>query len=649
MSGILGVFGRDLPDDTVVRRMLGGLRARGADRVDVWRGTNALLAVSRFDWEAAPEFSGEAMVVDDGEFVVVADASLYYRDDLRRKLASSGLSVPSDATASELVVAAYRAWGDDAPTRLEGDFAYVVWDIREQRVSCARDFGGKRPLYHASFGDNFVVASTVSAITQHPQCDRRLNEALLAETIAQFWSAGDDTCYDGIRELLAGSSLRWATDDRSARAGAHWSPPPIGPQTPSSFDEGAEALRELLIGAVSERFAPAGETTAVWMSGGWDSPSVFAAGEAALERESRGRRLLPVSISYPEGDPGREDSLITAIAERWNAPICWLDVEQIPLFRNPAEGARERDLPFAHTYEHWNRALASASRGAGARVAFDGNGGDQLFQVSDVFLADLLASGRWIELARQWRVKGGKGLGTFLRWAVAPALPVGAARFIQTLRGGSRVEYLERTLPPWIRPDFARRNDMIARERARMPRRGRGWRREAHFLLASPYLSRAFQCLSGFALEAGVELRSPLYDRRIVEFACGRPREERNEGRETKRLLRRSMRGLLPDDLLAPRPFRTGITTAYSDRKMRESYPRLMEPLLDSLRLAELGIVDRGALTQGWQAFERTGANDLKIPLYLTLSVELWLRAREEVRVTEIAPTVDRIAVGIRH
>ena len=182
-----------------------------------------------------------------------------------------------------------------------------------------------------------------------------------------------------------------------------------------------------------------------------------------------------------------------------------------------------------------------------------------------------------------------------------------------------------------------------------MPRRGRGWRREAHFFLASPYLSRAFQCLSGFALEAGVELRSPLYDRRVVEFACSRPREERNDGRETKRLLRRSMRGLLPDEVLVPRPYRTGITTAYSDRKMRESYPRLMEPLLDSLRLAELGIVDRRALTEAWQEFLRTGANDLKIPLFLTLNVELWVRAREDARAMEGAPVDEGIAVGLRH
>ena len=648
MSAILGVFGSRLPDDAVVRRMLGAMRGRGADRVAVWRSEHAVLAVSRFEWEGASQFSGRAMVVDGGDVVVVADASLYYRDDLRRKLNAQGIPAASDHTASELVLAAYRAWGADAAASLEGDFAFIVWDARDRSVVCARDFGGKRPLYHAMCHGALVVASTISAVIEHPASPRRVNAPFLAATISQFWRATDETCYVNVRELLAGSTLRWSVDTTSVQCTAHWTPPVMGGERRTSFDEAAEALRELLIRSVDERLAPNGDTTAVWMSGGWDSSSVFAAGQAVLERIGSGHCLRPISISYPEGDPGREDELITAIAERWKSRVHWLDVEQIPLFRQARQGARERDVPFAHTYEHWNRALAKGSREVGARVAFDGNGGDQLFQVSDVFLSDLFAHGRWMALAREWRTKGGKGVGTFLRWAVAPALPVSAAQVIQTIRGGSRVDYLERSLARWIRPEFARRHDLVARERARMPRRGRGWRREAHFYLTSPSFPRAFQCLSAFALEAGVELRSPLYDARVVAFACGRPREERNTGRETKRLLRRAMHGLLPDEVLGPRPFRTGITSAYSDRRMRESYPALMDTLQGPLRLEELGIVDRQALDGAWADFLRTGANDLKIPIFLTLQVELWLRGREDPN-PAIDYSEEGTAVVVRH
>jgi asparagine synthase (glutamine-hydrolysing) len=337
-----------------------------------------------------------------------------------------------------------------------------------------------------------------------------------------------------------------------------------------------------------------------------------------------------VSISYPQGDPGREDELISSIASYWNSPVRWIDVDRIPLFARAETNAGQRDGPYAHTYEHWNRALADESRSLGARVAFDGNGGDQLFQISDVFLSDLLRGGRVSATALQWRAKGGRGAGTFFDWVIAPALPEPLRRPVVERLGRRSADDFTRPTPPWIRADFVARHALHERERSRMPSRPgyRGWRREAHFFLAAPVFPRAFQCLAGFALDAGVELRSPLYDKRVVEFACARPREERNDARETKRLLRAAMRGLLPDEVLAPRPTRTGITTAYSDRRMRAEFPLLLARHGKMQILAELGIVDPDAMRRGWEEYCRTRSTALKIPLFLTMHVELWLQAQ---------------------
>jgi asparagine synthase (glutamine-hydrolysing) len=391
--------------------------------------------------------------------------------------------------------------------------------------------------------------------------------------------------------------------------------------------------------------------TSIWMSGGWDSPSVFGAGQAALQADGSGRELRPVSISYPVGDPGREDELIAAISNHWKAPIEWIDVNSIPLIDRPVEGAHERDVPFAHTYEHWNRALATTSRAAGARVSFDGNGGDQLFATSDVYLSDLFRGGRWFELLREWHRKGGRNPRAFAEWALVPAVPPSIMRRVQRLRGREWADYLDRAIPSWIRPDFAGRYGLRERETAGMGHRpaDKGWRREARYFLTAPAFGRAFKSLGAFALESGVELRSPLLDRRVIEFACTRPREERYEGRETKRLLREAMRGLLPDHVLAPRPFRTGITSSYSDRQMRASFPGLMHYLLDAPVLGELGIIDSDAVRLNWDRYLKTRSNSLKIPLFLTLHMELWLRARlrpEQTVKPADAPT--RVRTGAR-
>jgi asparagine synthase (glutamine-hydrolysing) len=628
VSAIFGVFGGKPLDDADGQRILEAMRPRGLDTAAIWRGQGALIGVSRFAWEDAPHFSGGALVVEDNSAVAVADASIYYRDDLRAKLAAAGATASATASATELILAAYRAWGENAPEQLEGDWAYIVWDKLTGRVHCARDPGGKRPLYFTLAGNTLVVASMLSGVVAH-SIRRELDLRHLAATLAQFWDNGDETCWKGVSELLAGTRLDWnSAKGERPRIIRHWEPPAIDSTRALPFDDAAEQLRAMLECSVAQRLAP-GDVNAAWMSGGWDSPSVFAAGQTYLQSHSDGASLKPVSITYPVGDPGREDELIQAIADRWQAPIHWLDVEQIPLFDDAARRAAGRDVPFAHTYEHWNRALARGSRAVGARVAFDGNGGDQLFQVSDIFLSDLFRAGRWREVARQWRAKNGTGASNFWGWIVKPALPVGLTSFVDGVLGRPTSDYLERAVPPWVRSDFARREGLCDHERQGLPRRSghRGWRREAHFYLAAQMLPRGFGCLAGLSLEEGVELRSPLYDRRLIELACTRPREERNDRQETKRLLRASMKGLLPDHVLAPRSHRSGITTAYSDRRLREAFPSLMATYLEQPLLAELGIVEPAAIRASWDRYLQTRDVSIKIPLFLTLQAELWLRS----------------------
>jgi asparagine synthase (glutamine-hydrolysing) len=650
MSALLAIVGPKLPADAVVRRMLGAMQSRGADRAEVWRAPDAVLAVTRAAWQMDVQFAGETLVLDAGDCVVIADASIFYRADLCRALSARGVAARVDMTSTELVLSAYRAWGAAAAEHIEGDFAFIVWDRRTKQLTASRDYGGKRTLYFAELGGTLVIASLLSGVVEHPACPTDLNLPVLAETFSQFWMGGDDTVYAAVRELMGARTLSWSPGG-SARVSTNWEPPAIAQGRASSFEDGAAELRQLLMNATSERFARDG-MTAVWMSGGWDSPSVFGAGQAALQKDGRGRELRPVSISYPVGDPGREDELITAISNHWQSPIEWIDVDAIPLLDRPVERAAERDGPYAHTYEHWNRALAQASRAAGARVAFDGNGGDQLFAVSDVYLSDLFREGRWFELAREWRRKGGgTRLKPFLEWAVVPAMPLGLVRGVQRLRGRARAHYLERAIPTWVPTQFSARHQMRERDLSRMPARAGevGWRREAYFYLASPVFPRAFSNLGAFAMESGVELRSPLHDRRIIEFACARPREERNSGRETKRMLRASMQGLLPDHVLAPRRFRTGITSSYSDRQMRASFPPLMHYLVKDSILGELGVIDPSAIRANWDRFTRTGNNSLKIPLFLTLQAELWLRARlrpEQLANPANAPT--RVPASVR-
>jgi len=384
---------------------------------------------------------------------------------------------------------------------------------------------------------------------------------------------------------------------------------------------------------VEERLARQGPTT-VWLSGGWDSTAVFASGERALRDRARGDHLRAISVSFPPGDPGREDELIEAVAQHWGSPVHWIDIGDVPLIDAPTERAARRGEPFAHAFEMMNRALARGSRETGTRVAFDGVGGDQLFQVSEVYFADLLRTGRWGELRREWRGKGlaGRGARTFFRWAVQPLLPAPALAVTALLRRGRPLRgYLERPLPPWINRRFAAAHGLLERERRGTPARRLGSRAayETHWYLTHPYFPRAFAAVAGVALDEGVELRSPLYDRRVIELALTRPRHERSAGPETKRLLRRAMSGLLPPHVLAPRARRTGVTGGYFSRSLRRTHAAVIGDVFNSpMVLDELGIVNARELRANWCNYLQQGGGALGVNLFLTFQTELWTRAR---------------------
>lgn len=619
-----GAFG-----DAAIARSLAAMGAMADDRIAIWRGPRVSLAVARQPWEMSASFSGDALVVAQGELAVAADASIYYRDALRAALSRARIT-PAGDSASHLILAAYRAWGEECAAHLEGDFAFVIWDGAAHRIVAARDFSGKRTLYHSTVNGALVVASTAGGALELPGGSHALNLTVIAETAAGLWGGSAETCYESVRALLGGWTLVQQLG-APVRLRQHWSVPAASTRGSPPFEEAAAELRALLERAVTERM-DGGADTSVWLSGGWDSPSVFAAGANALVSRGSEATLKPVSISYPEGDPGREDELIREIAARWNAPLHWLDIQNIPFFDQPAERAATRDEPFAHPFEMWHRSLARGTRATGCRVALEGVGGDQLFQVSEVFFADLLRTGRWTELAREWKTKGmsGSGFRNFFRWAIQPNLPRPALALASLVRGGRPlVGYLERTLPPWIDPGFARDHELDSRDRVHAPRVPRGSRadQEMAWYLSNQYFARVFGCVSTFAREEGVEIRSPLYDRRVIEFALTRPRSERSAGRETKLLLRAAMRGLLPDSVLRTRTTRTGVTGGYFARSMRERLPAMVDEFFGESLLAQSGVIDALAYRRSVSEYARGVESSFAVALYFTLQTELWLRS----------------------
>jgi asparagine synthase (glutamine-hydrolysing) len=636
MSGILGVVGQVRASR--LESALAPLRFLGGDREQVWSEGDALLVATRKEWQLADDFSGTVLVLDGPDLVVAADASLFDRKGLARKLSTAGVKSRGD-TASHHIEAAYRAWGPALVEHLNGDYAFVIWDKRERRLLAARDAIGGRPLFWARIGSGVAVGSSCRALAELRGTTQDLNLNNLGGQVAGLaWSNGADTAYDGVDTLLPGRRLSW--QDGRVDLETWWHPRAAPERRPAPAAEAAEELRELLCTAVSQRLAS--DVTTVWMSGGWDSTAVFGAGQHALTPETRSR-LRPVSISYPEGDPGHEDEFIRQVARHWNAEVDWLQSDDLQMFEGLEERSEWYDEPPAHLYELWNRGLAQGTRAAGARVTLDGCGGDQLFQVSDVFLADLLRTGRWVELARVGRSRWERGWRHLARAGVLPLLSPSVVRIGERALGRRFPRhYLERSPTTWVRPEFMASHHL--RERDLDVLAEVGARSLAHteslLYLTLPVWGWGGSFMRGPLLQEGVEVRSPLLDLRVVDFALRRPIAERANGSDTKVLLRRAMTGLLPPEVLAPRAYRTGMTIGFSRRKMSESYPGLIARLFsEPLRLVELGIVDPAALRSAADSFLTGWCNEfVRVNLFHTMKTEFWLRGLERRGSREFAP-----------
>lgn len=644
MSGILAVIGS--VRDSRVAAALSPLRYLGGDREQVWSEEDALIVVTRKAWQLDDDFSGNVLVLETPDLIVAADASLFDKKGLARKLSTAGVRAHGE-TASHYLEAAYRAWGPEMVHQLNGDYAFVIWDRRERKLFAARDPIGGRPLYWTRIGSGIAVASSCRALAELRGTTQALNLVNLGAQVAGLaWSNGVDTAYEGVETLLPG---RWATWlDGKVELEIWWHPRKAPAQRPSPMAEAAEELRDLLSTAVSQRLSSG--VTSIWMSGGWDSTAVFGAGQHALAAEGRSR-LRPVSISYPEGDPGHEDELIRQVAGRWDADVHWIQSEELQLFAGLEERAARYDEPPRHLYELWNRGLAKGSRAVGCRIALDGAGGDHLFQVSDIILADLFRTARWADLIGVIRSRRARGWKHLVGLGVLPLLPDRLVQIAErVLNRRIPRHYLERSFAEWVRPGFISSNRLRERDLSALHSVGGSGPAQSENILylKLPVWSWGGGFMRGALLQEGVEVRSPLLDPRVIDFALGRPIHERYDGRETKILLRLAMSGLLPREILAPRASRTGVTVGLSRQQMREAYPNLVNRIFaEPLRIADLGMIDPARLRS---AAERYLAGDrdefLRVNLFHAIRVELWLRGLER-RAQSPSPMVDSGLVDI--
>lgn len=470
---------------------------------------------------------------------ITYNGEIYNHVELRRELEGLGRKFRS-ASDTEVILGAYRQWGRDCLSRLNGMFAFALWDSDRRELFCARDRFGVKPFYYQWEGDTFVFASEPEALvlTQEHRITPRLDA--IRDLIALDWVDHEShTFFEGVRQLPAAHAM--VVGERGAAIHRWWGLDPnrraIG--TPEDW---AREFEELFTDAVRLRLRADVEVGSC-LSGGLDSSAIVTTAAPLAARP-----LHAFSCAYDEGPAFDERPYVRAAVEATGA-VSHVTVPDGADFWSAFDRLHVRQSePTAGPglYSQWK--VMELAHAAGLKVLLDGQGGDETlagyFRYLPVRLRDLLASGSFATFARMFGpVAERLGASTTLALTLEPWLP--------------------RSLVAPLRRNFGQGKDRILGPAlARLPREGmpqppREFPTHLSRQLAFDTLERLLPSLLRYedrnSMAFSIETRLPFLDYRLVEFVFSLPDTERLDGTTTKAILRRSLAGRIPKPVLARR------------------------------------------------------------------------------------------------
>ena len=548
MSGIAGILRFDgAPvEPGLVEKMTAAMPYRGPDGINHW--VKGPVALGQCMLRTTPESLEETQPLanEDESIVLVMDGRVDNWEALRRELLGRRAVLRTRADA-ELVLRAYETWGRDCLSRIEGDFALLIWDARRQAAFCARDRTGNKPFNYYWDGKTFVFASELHAILGLPGVKAVFNEGLLAEYLANEWVSRDETFCNGVKRLVAAHQL--VVDAGGARMERYWQPDLWATLPCKSDAEYIEYYRELLADVV-RRMSRSHQAVAYEVSGGLDSSALFAMAEHLRRQQNLPAPAIKgYALDFHDDPNANELNYSRAVGQHLGVPVHEIPptVKPVSWYREWAE--RYREFP---GYPNGIMAigLRSAARQDGCRAIVSGVGGDEWLGMSSTgaYYAEALA-------ARQWRKvyaclqADGRELGIretlwwLCRYGMAPLLPEQIKALLRKVR---RVEKRDSWLSAHLQETLERRRRPLHKP-VPLQRRGQGAQIQ---ILEGAFDAMARESEERLCSSLQLELRKPLFNEKIIQFAFSTPERLRSRGHTTKWLHRQALKGRLPSLVL---------------------------------------------------------------------------------------------------
>ena len=622
MCGLAGILTFDgAPVESATLGAMGdSLRHRGPDAAGYHNDTKAAAGIglvhrrlSIIDLSTAAD---QPLPNEDGSVLVLLNGEIYNFRALRSGLA--GRHSFRSQGDTEVVAHLYEERGDDAVAALDGMFTLVIWDGRTRRLLLARDPFGKKPLYYWQDSRRFVFGSEIKALLA-AGVPVEMAEENLGEYLAFGYVPTPRTLFRGVRKLPP-ASLMVVDAAGAGTPRAYWDLrfPPKGGAEPVRLRDAAERVRDLLFAAVRKRLI-ADVPLGLLLSGGVDSAAV-----AAIMARLVPGRVKTFTVGF-EGDSFFDERPYARRVARD------LDTEHHDCVVRPAAGTLletlldHHDEPFGDSSALPTYLVAREAR-AHVTVALNGDGGDETFAGYDRFHAALIADRMPSPLAHALRaaarlVPEGPSYHTrrrrIRRFADKAALPFDERIFAWT-------SFFDLpTLRVLDADHLADRDRVLSSYREALARcAGASLLSRLLYLNTRTYLlDDLLPKMDRMTMAHGLEARSPMLDRDLMEYVAGLPDRLKRRGGRGKIVLKKAVADMLPKAILT-RP-KHGFGVPLGEWFRGELRPRVEALLLDRPRLARWLRPD--AVSRIF-AEHLSGQSDRGHQLWTLLTLELWLR-----------------------
>lgn len=620
MCGIAGIIDiTSTPERGLIERMNRIMHHRGPDGEGYYLDGPVALGHRRL---SIIDLSGgkQPLSNEDGTVWITFNGEVYNFQELRNELIEKGHRFASRSD-TETIVHAWEEYGEACVDRFRGMFAFAVWDQRKKQLFAARDRLGKKPFYYWCDGKRFLFASEIKAILQDERVQRELDPAALADYLTYHYIPFPGTIFKGIRKLEPGHWISVGMDGStglSVSTQKYWDIS-YAPDDSLTEAQWCEALREKLREAVRIRLiseVPLG----AFLSGGIDSSTVVA-----LMSQVQSAPVKTFSIGFKEEDFS-ETVYARQIAERFGCEHHEFVVEPDAIEVLP-KLAWEFDEPFADSSAVPTYYVSKLAR-EHVTVILSGDGGDETFAgyrrygwAQDMCRHDWLPSPlkkTLFGLPGRLLPDGVKGKGTLLHLSKDPF-----ERYAG-LNTFGEPPYLDRVLSADMRSAIGRElPDFRAMKHFFDAKASSDYLTRIQYVDTKVYLAEDILTkVDRASMLCSLETRAPLLDHEVVELAARMPSSLKLHGGETKYILKKSMEGILPDDILYRRKMGFGVPLVHWFKKDLTAYAH---DLLLSREARQRGIFNPAEVETLLATHQKSG-RDLSARIWALLFFEQWCR-----------------------